>query len=95
MRINSLFYTFKQGFKNLFRNSWFTLASIATISACLFLFGIFYSILINFQNMVHTAQESVSVTVFFDCHRLHPRGYAGRGLSRSRDSLILIKEAAP
>lgn len=66
MRINSLFYTFKQGFKNLFRNSWFTLASIATISACLFLFGIFYSILVNFQNMVHTAQESVSVTVFFD-----------------------------
>lgn len=66
MRINSLFYTLKQGFSNLFRNSWFTLASIATISACLFLFGIFYSMLVNFQNMVHTAQESVSVTVFFD-----------------------------
>ena len=66
MRINSFFYTLKQGFSNLFRNSWFTLASIATISACLFLFGIFYSILTNFQYMVKTAQEDVSVTVFFD-----------------------------
>ena len=66
MRISSLFYTFKQGLQNLFRNSWFTLASIATISACLFLFGIFYSVLTNFQNIVKTAQEGVSVTVFFD-----------------------------
>lgn len=66
MRISSFFYTFKQGLQNLFRNSWFTLASIATISACLFLFGIFYSVLMNFQNIVKTAQEGVSVTVFFD-----------------------------
>lgn len=66
MRISSFFYTFKQGLQNLFRNSWFTLASIATISACLFLFGIFYSVLTNFQNIVKTAQEGVSVTVFFD-----------------------------
>ena len=44
MRINTLFYTLRQGFRNIFRNKWFTLASIATISACLFLFGLFYAI---------------------------------------------------
>lgn len=66
MRISTFFYTIKQGFINIFRNKWFSLASIATISVCLFLFGLFYSILMNVQNIVKTAQEGVSVTVFFD-----------------------------
>ena len=66
MRISTFFYTLRQGFRNLFRNKWFTLASIATISACLFLFGLFYAIITNFQHIVKTAEEGVSVTVFFD-----------------------------
>ena len=66
MRISSFFYTLRQGVRNLFRNKWFTLASIATISACLFLFGLFYAIVTNFQHIVKTAEEGVSVTVFFD-----------------------------
>ncbi|MCD7725085.1 MAG: permease-like cell division protein FtsX [Clostridiales bacterium] len=66
MRISTFFYTLRQGFHNLFRNKWFTLASIATISACLFLFGLFYAIVTNFQHIVKTAEEGVSVTVFFD-----------------------------
>ncbi|MGN0376496.1 MAG: permease-like cell division protein FtsX [Suilimivivens sp.] len=66
MRISTFFYTIKQGIINIFRNKWFSLASIATISACLFLFGLFYSILANVQSIVKNAQEGVSVTVFFD-----------------------------
>lgn len=50
----------------MFRNKWYSLASIATISACLFLFGIFYAIVANFQNIVKNAEENVCVTVFFD-----------------------------
>lgn len=65
MKISTLFYTIKQGFVNIFRNKWFSLASIATISACLFLFGMFYAIVANFQSILHTAEEGVSVTVFF------------------------------
>lgn len=65
-KISTLFYTIRQGFSNIFRNKWFSLASIATISACLFLFGIFYAIVANFQHIVKTAEEGVSVTVFFD-----------------------------
>lgn len=66
MRISTFFYTIKQGIINIFRNKWFSLASIATISACLFLFGLFYSVLTNVQSIVKAAQEGVSVTVFFD-----------------------------
>lgn len=65
MRISTLKYTFKEGFKGLFRNKWYTLASIATISACLFLLGIFVAILMNFQHVVENVQKGVAVTTFF------------------------------
>lgn len=66
MRISTIFYTLKQGIINIFRNKWFSLASIATISACLFLFGLFYTVIANFQNIIQTAEEGVAVYVFFD-----------------------------
>lgn len=66
MRISTLLYSIKQGFKNIRRNRMFSIASIGTISACLFLFGIFYFIVANFQYMIKTAESSVGVTVFFD-----------------------------
>ena len=65
IKISTLFYIIKQGFVNLFRNKWYTLASVATISACLFLFGLFYTIMANFQSIVMKAEEGVSITVFF------------------------------
>lgn len=65
MRINTLKYTFKEGFKGLFRNKWYTLASIATISACLFLLGIFVAIMMNFNYIVENVQKGVAVTTFF------------------------------
>lgn len=65
MRINTLKYTLKEGFKGLFRNKWYTLASIATISACLFLLGIFMAIMMNFQHIVDNVQKGVAVTTFF------------------------------
>ena len=64
-RISTFFYTLAQGFGSIFRNKLFSLASVATISACLFLFGLFYAIVMNFQHIVKTAEEGVSVTVFF------------------------------
>jgi len=66
MRISTLIYTFKQGFKNIFRNKVFSLATMATISSCLFLFGLFYCIVYNVQYSVKAAQSGVAVTVFFD-----------------------------
>ena len=65
MRISTFFYTLKQGIINIFRNKLFSLASIATISACLFLFGLFFTVILNFQHMIRTAEKGVSVTVFF------------------------------
>ena len=66
MRINTFFYSIKQGFKNIFRNKMFSLASIATMAACIFMFGLFYIVVTNFSSMVKTAEEGVAVTVFFN-----------------------------
>lgn len=66
MRISTLFYSIKQGIKNIWRNKMFSLASIATMTACIFLFGLFYSIVTNLNSMVKEAEEGVAVTVLFD-----------------------------
>lgn len=66
MRISTFFYTLRQGVRNIFRNAWFSLASLATIASCLLLFGIFYSVVANFQSIVKNAESGVAVTVFFD-----------------------------
>lgn len=42
------------------------MASIATIGACIFLFGLFYAVVVNVQYSVKAAQSGVAVTVFFD-----------------------------
>ena len=66
MRISTVGYVGKQGVKNIWRNKMFSLASIATMSACIFLFGLFFSIIVNFQYIIRTAEEGVAITVFFD-----------------------------
>lgn len=66
MRISTLGYVGKQGVKNIWRNKMFSLASIATMSACIFLFGLFFSILVNFQYIIKSAEEGVAITVFFN-----------------------------
>ncbi len=66
MRISTFFYTIKQGIANIWKNKMFSLASIATMTACIFLFGLFYIIVTNFQSMVREAESGVAVTVLFD-----------------------------
>lgn len=66
MRFNTIIYCLKQGIKNIFRNKLFSLASISTMAACIFLFGLFYAIVMNIQYMIDEAQDAVCVTVFFE-----------------------------
>lgn len=66
MRISTFWYCFKQGIINICRNIWFSLASTAIISACIFLFCVFFSVITNVQHMVVTAESTMGITVFFD-----------------------------
>ena len=66
MRISTIGYSMKQGVKNIRRNKMFSIASIATMAACIFLFGLFYSMVMNFNYIVEKAEEGVAITVFFN-----------------------------
>ena len=66
MRPSTIWYTLKQGVKNIKRNWMFSLASIITMAACIFLFGIFFSIVNNVNNIAHKVEQEVPITVFFE-----------------------------
>ncbi|MBP5281469.1 MAG: permease-like cell division protein FtsX [Lachnospiraceae bacterium] len=91
-KISSFVYVFKQGIANVFHNNLFSLASVATISACLFLFGIFYTIVMNFEHMVMKAEEGVSVTVFF--HSEYDLCYRNQGFQHREEYVHPAEEIA-
>lgn len=66
MRPSTIWYTLKQGVKNIGRNWMFSLASIIVMSACIFLFGIFYSIVNNVKHIAKRVEEQVPIVVFFN-----------------------------
>lgn len=66
MKIRTFFYCLKQGFINLKRNRLFTLASVGTITACIFLMGLFYAVIVNIQHIVDSAEDNVKIEIFFD-----------------------------
>ncbi|MDE7058721.1 MAG: permease-like cell division protein FtsX [Lachnospiraceae bacterium] len=66
MRLSTIGYCLQQGFKNIWRNKLFSLASMATMAACIFMFGIFFCVVQNFQHLVKEVEEGVAITVFFE-----------------------------
>ncbi len=66
MRISTFGYSMKQGVKNIGRNKMFSIASIATMAACIFLFGLFYAIIVNLNYIVEEAEKNVAITIFFN-----------------------------
>lgn len=66
MRPSTIWFLLKQGIKNIKRNWMFSIASILTMAACIFLVGIFYSIVNNVNSIAHKVEQEVPVTVFFD-----------------------------
>lgn len=64
--IRTIGYSIKQGFINLVKNRLLTLASIGTVASCLFILGLFYTILTNFQFMVNQLEDTIGLMVFFD-----------------------------
>ena len=66
MRVSTIRYTIQQGLRNIVKNKMFSSASIATMAACIFMFGIFYSLMTNVQYIVEKAEEGVAIVVFLD-----------------------------
>lgn len=62
----ALGYSLAQGLKNIKRNKLFSIASVATMAACVFLFGILYFVLCNVQYVLENAESNVGISVFFN-----------------------------
>ena len=79
-KIRTLFYCIGQGIRSAWKNRVYSLASAGTITACLLLLGVFYFVIVNFNNAVESAESLVGITMFFD-----------EGTSEAR--ILEIKEA--
>ncbi|KAB0578446.1 cell division transport system permease protein [Fusobacterium naviforme] len=66
MNFSMFAYCLKQGMKNICRNLKFSLASAATVSACIFLFCMFFAIVRNLDYVVRNAESSMGVTALFE-----------------------------
>lgn len=64
--MRTLSYGIKQGIKNILQNKGYSLASIGTISICIFLFSVFYALFSNFESVLYNAESTVGISVFFD-----------------------------
>ena len=87
MRVSTLWYCIKQGLGSIRKNKLFSLASVGTMAACVFLFCIFYAIVANVQNVMNTVEEGVSVTVFFQEGTTDERMKEIGGLIEVRDEV--------
>lgn len=59
-------YGVREGTKNIFRNKMFSLASLGTIIACVFLLGVFLAVILNVRSTVKQMESSVGISVFFE-----------------------------
>lgn len=64
--MDSFWYSVGQGFKNIRRNKMFSIASVLTMTTCLFLFGVMFFLVKNLNFMIREAESNIGVTVFFD-----------------------------
>ena len=55
-----------QGLVNIKRNKLFSIASMCTIAACIFLISVIFSIIINVNYIEKQVEQNLGVTVFFD-----------------------------
>lgn len=66
MIFRRFFYGLKEGIRNIFRNKMFSLASIGTIMACIFLLGASFAVILNVQSTMTKMEKSVGISAFFD-----------------------------
>lgn len=66
MRIRSMKYYFKEAIKSLFKNNLMTVASIITVSSCIFIFIFSYCLASNVDYILEQLEDSIMISVFVD-----------------------------
>ena len=84
-------YTVQQGLRNIGKNKMFSIASIATMIACIFLFGVFYSLIVNVQGVMKNVEESLPIVVYFDKDATDDQIKLIEEKLRQRDDVLKVK----
>lgn len=64
MKPRSIKYYFKEAFSGLIKNRLMTIASIATVAACVFIMACSYCMVDNLRYMLHQMEDSIGIAVF-------------------------------
>jgi len=66
MKFRTLRRHVREGFKNIIRNGWMSVASIGAVTVTLILVGTFVAIMLNVNEMAHKVEEDVEIKVLID-----------------------------
>ncbi|WP_426350117.1 permease-like cell division protein FtsX [Alloiococcus sp. CFN-8] len=66
MRFSSIKYFMSDAFKSIWRNRTISLASVATVAATLFIFGVFLLVGLNINEAVADVEDKIEVRVYLD-----------------------------
>src|SRR5690625_3991004 len=66
MKFRNLKRHLREGFKNVFRNGWMTVSSIAAVTVTLILVGAFLALMLNLDQRAEKIEEDVEMSVHID-----------------------------
>ncbi len=64
MKLRSVKVCVKEGLQGIRRNGWMVTASVLTVSACLFIFGIVYCIVMNVRSFTNNLDDNLGIVAF-------------------------------
>ncbi|EHS55327.1 permease-like cell division protein FtsX [Paenibacillus kribbensis] len=66
MTFNTFLRHMREGFKNIFRNGWMSIASITSIIVSLLILGVFIMLVLNVNSLADQADSQVEINVFLE-----------------------------
>lgn len=66
MKARNIKRHFREGFKNIFRNGWMSVASIAAVTVTLILVSVFIALVVNLNHMANNIEGDVEISVHID-----------------------------
>lgn len=95
MKIRTLLFLLGHGITNLFRNRLMTIASITTISACIFVISLFYTIGTNIEYMMNSIESNIGIAVFFKPEAEESRILEIKSLLEARAEVSKVEYISP
>lgn len=66
MKLRTLRRHFSEGFKNIFRNGWMSVASVLAVTMTLLLVGVFLALVLNLNQIAKNIEDDVEIKVLID-----------------------------